>query len=108
MTGDAGCVCVEGTVYGSLASELCLGHLGAVGRLDSYVVAGDHAKLVLSDCYLLQTEEQRNKRFIECSNVCSSELDILLLLQCLHLRCLAFSLFVGKNTGTGVYFLIQT
>ena len=38
---------MEGTVYGSLASELCLGHLGAVGRLDSYVVAGDHAKRVL-------------------------------------------------------------
>ena len=53
---------MEGTVYGSLASEFCLGHLGAVGRLDSYVVAGDHAKLVLSDCYLLQTEEHKNKR----------------------------------------------
>ena len=97
MTGDAGCVCVEGTVYGSLASELCLGHLGAVGRLDSYVVAGDHAKLVLSDCYLLQTEEQRNKRFIECSNVrsnvCSSELDILLSFQCFAPAVLGFQLF---------------
>ena len=38
---------MEGTVYGPLASEFCLGHLGAVGRLDSYVVAGNHAKLVL-------------------------------------------------------------
>ena len=44
MAGDAGCVCVEGTVYGSLASEFCLGHLGAVGRLDSYVVAGNHVQ----------------------------------------------------------------
>ena len=34
-------------MYGFLASEFCLGHLGAVGRLDSYVVAGNHAKLVL-------------------------------------------------------------
>ena len=51
MTGDAGCVCVEGTVYGSLASELCLWHLGAVGRLYSYVVAGNHAKRVLSEDY---------------------------------------------------------
>ena len=31
-------------MYGSLASEFCLGHLGAVGRLDSYVVAGNHAQ----------------------------------------------------------------
>ena len=99
---------MEGTVYGSLASEFCLGHLGAVGRLDSYVVAGNHAKRVLSEDYLFQTEEHKNKRFIECSNVCSSELDIPLSFQCLHLWCLAFSLFVGTNTSLGVYFLIQT
>ena len=35
---------MEGTVYGSLASEFCLWHLGAVGRLDSYVVAGNHVQ----------------------------------------------------------------
>lgn len=62
MTRDAWCVSVEGTVYGFLASEFCLGHLGAVGRLDSYVVAGDHAKRVLSDFYLFKTEEHKNKR----------------------------------------------
>ena len=53
----------------------------------------------------IRTKEQK---FIECSNVCSSELDILLFFQCLHLWCLAFSLFVGKNTGVGVYSLFQT
>ena len=35
---------MEGTVHGSLASEFCLGHLGAVGRLDSYVVTGNHVQ----------------------------------------------------------------
>ena len=70
MAGDAGCVSVEGTVYGSLASEFCLWHLGAAWRLDSYVVAGDHAKRVLSEDYLFQTEEHKNKRIpliLECS-----------------------------------------
>ena len=32
----------------------------------------------------------KNIRFIECSNVCSSELDILLSFQCLHLWCCVY------------------
>ena len=34
-----------------------------------------------------QTEEHKNKSFIECSNVCSSELDIPLSFQCMHFQC---------------------
>ena len=35
----------------------------------------------------------RTKGYIECSNVCSSKLDIPLLFQCLHLWCLSTTLF---------------
>ena len=67
MTGDAWCVCVEGTVYGSLASEFCLGHLGAVGCLDPYVVAGNHVQNEF--CQRITCFRQKNIRTKDSLNV---------------------------------------
>lgn len=67
MTGDAGRVCVEGTVYGTKVSEFCLGHLGAVGRLDSYVVAGNHVQNKF--CQTIIYFRQKNIRTKDSLNV---------------------------------------
>ena len=52
----------------------------AVIRIRSLVLARDdvsRALVVFSGCLLVfRTDEHKNKRGIECSNVCSNELDI--------------------------------
>ena len=51
----------------------------------------------------IRTKEQK---FIECSNVCSSELDILLSFQRLHLWCWVFNSFCFKNVVLCTYKLV--
>ena len=58
----------------------------AVISIRSLVLARDDAVgalVVFSGCLLVfKTDEHKNKRGIECSNVCSNELDIHLFIQC--------------------------
>ena len=55
-----------------------------------------------------QTKEHKNKSFIECSNVCSSELDIPLFFQCLHFQCLVFNSLVMKDKSCLFYVISLT
>ena len=64
---------------------------------------------VFCGCLLLifKTEEHKNKRFIECSNVCSSELDIPLSFQCYASSMLSSQLLfcLEKNKSNECLFL---
>ena len=64
---------------------------------------------LLVDAHFLKTEEHKNKRGIECSNVCSNKLDILLFLQCCCIiDAVSSTYFVVKEQKRGCIRFLKT